>query len=113
MSAPRSPNLSSQSGFTISELVLVLVVVVGLITIAAVSISGLDDDSAARDCRSELRALKAASERFKAELGIYPPNFQALEDAHLLTPEDTPNWKVVTVDDASGPQYEPVGSRCA
>jgi len=113
MSAPRSPHCTSQAGFTISEFVLVLVVVVGLITVAVVSISGLDDDRAARDCRSELRTLKAASQRFKAELGIYPPSFQALEDAHLLTPADTPNWRVVTVDEAAGPRYEPVGSRCA
>ncbi|MFN8017450.1 MAG: prepilin-type N-terminal cleavage/methylation domain-containing protein [Acidimicrobiales bacterium] len=103
---------SSQAGFTISELVLVLVVLGGLITIAVVSLRGIDRESAKRECRTELRALKAQSERFKAELSIYPPNDQALQDAGYLDLGDTPNWRVVTIDDADGPSYQPVGDRC-
>ena len=103
---------AEQRGFTISELVLVLVVLGGLITVAVVSIRGMDEASATRECRTELRAIKAASERFKAELSIYPPDDQALQDAGYLDLADTPNWKVVTIDDADGPTYAPVGSRC-
>jgi len=102
-----------QRGFTIAELVLVLAVFAGLIFIAIVSINGIDDESAARDCRSELRALKAASERFKAELTIYPENDQKLQDAGYLDLDETPNWKVVTTTKDGEPSYVPVGSRCA
>lgn len=101
------------AGFTISELILVVVVVAALITIAVVSVSGIDDESAERECQSELRAIKAASEQFYAELNFYPPNDKALKDANLLQPSETPNWRVVTPDGATEPRYEPEGSRCA
>jgi prepilin-type N-terminal cleavage/methylation domain-containing protein len=102
-----------QRGFTISELVLVLVVVSALIAIAVVSVRGIDEDNAETECRTELRTLKAASEQFKAQLNIYPPDDQALEDANLLTLEETPNWKVVTTDAGADPSYLPEGDRCA
>lgn len=101
------------AGFTISEFVLVAVVVTALIAVALISVSGIDDDSAERECQTELRAIKAASEQFYAELNFYPPNDKALKDANLLTPEESPNWRVVTPDTESKPRYEPVGSRCA
>lgn len=101
-----------ERGFTIAELVLVLAVFAGLIFIAVVSVNGIDDESAARDCRSELRAIKAATERFYAEVGFYPPDDKALQDAGFLDQNETPNWKVVTFDDADGPTYKRVGSRC-
>ncbi len=90
-----------------------VVVIAALITIAVVSVSGIDDQSAARECQTELRAIKAASEQFYAELSFYPPNDQALQDANLLEPEESPNWRVVTIDGAGEPRYEPVGTRCA
>jgi Tfp pilus assembly protein PilE len=102
-----------ERGFTVSELVLVLVVVAALITIAVVSLAGIDDQSAERECQTELRAIKAASEQFYAELNFYPPNDKALKDANLLAPEDTPNWRVVTPTGATKPRYEPEGTRCA
>ena len=101
-----------QRGFTISELVLVLVVLGMLITIAVVSVRGIDDDNAETECRTELRALKAATEQFHATLTVYPPDDQALEDAAILDVEDSPNWKVVTTSEADGPSYQPEGDRC-
>ena len=113
MSAVRTNRVHSERGFTISELILVVVVVAALITIAVVSVGGIDDDSAERECQTELRAIKAASEQFYAELNFYPPNDKALKDANLLAPEESPNWRVVTPDGASKPRYEPEGTRCA
>ena len=109
----RTARLRSDEGFTISELVVVLVVVVALISVVVISVGGLDDDSAERECQTELRAIKAASEQFYAELNFYPPNDKALKDANLLAPEESPNYRVVTADGASKPRYEPVGTRCA
>lgn len=108
----RPTALADERGFTLSELALVLVVFVGLVTVAVVSVRGIDSRAAERECRTELRALKAATERFKAQLRIYPPDDQALLDAGVLALEDTPNWKVVTVDEEAGPEYVPVGNRC-
>jgi len=99
-------------GFTISELVLVVAVVSGLIFVAVWGVSGIGNESTERECRDELRAIKAASEQFYAELNFYPPNDKALKDANLLAPEETPNYRVVTPDGASKPRYEVEGSRC-
>jgi type II secretory pathway pseudopilin PulG len=98
-------------GFTISELVLVLVVFAGLVAVAVISLRAINEDNAAIECRDELRALKAASERFKAELTVYPPDDQALVDAGYLELVDTPNYDVVSTDGQS-PTYKPVGDRC-
>ena len=102
----------SSSGFTISELVAVLVVFAGLVFVVVISLNGIDDESASRECRDELRALKAQTERFYAELGFYPPDDQALKDAGFLDLDDTPNWKVVTYSAEDGPRYKRVGGRC-
>jgi Tfp pilus assembly protein PilE len=96
-----------------SEFVLVVVVVAALIAIVIVSLNGIDDQSASRECQTELRAIKAASEQFYAELNFYPPNDQALKDANLMELAESPNYRVVTPDGASKPTYEPVGTRCA
>lgn len=103
----------SQDGFTISELVLVLAVLAGLVAVVVWAVSGIDEEAAQRECRTELRELKAATEQFKAEAGFYPPDDRALDTSGLLAFSETPNWKVVTVDDAAGPRYEPQGDRCA
>lgn len=102
----------ADAGFTISEFVLVVAVFAGLLLIAVTSLSALDERSAERECRSELRALKAASERFKAELTVYPENDQKLQDAGYLDLGDTPNWKVVTETPDGDPTYVHVGDRC-
>lgn len=115
MSLPvrRTDARRSDQGFTISELLLVLVVFAALITIVVVSVSGIDDDSATRECQTELRAIKAASEQFYAELKFYPPNDQALKDANLMELSETPNYRVETRDGGKTPTYVVVGTRCA
>ena len=100
-------------GFTISELVLVLAVLAGLVAAITWGIRGMDDESAVRDCRTELRTLKAATEQYHAQLGRYPADDGALDEAGILGPSKTPHWRVVTTDQASGPRYVAVGSRCA
>ena len=103
----------SERGFVISEFVLVLVVVTALILVVVVSLNGIDDESATRECQTELRAIKAASEQFYAELNFYPPDDQALKDANLMELSESPNYRVVTPKGAKEPRYEPVGTRCA
>jgi type II secretory pathway pseudopilin PulG len=110
---PTPRALRSERGFAISELVLVLVVVAALIAVVVISLDGIDDQSAERECQTELRAIKAASEQFYAELNFYPPNDQALKDANLMELSESPNWRVVTEKGETEPTYEPVGSRCA
>lgn len=97
-----------QDGFTISELVLVLGVFAALIAIVIVSVGGIESGTSDRDCRTELRALKAATETFNATIGAYPPNDKALEDAGMLAESKSPNWDV-GVDADGQPDYRSVG----
>ena len=105
----------SQAGFTISELVLVLAVLAALLAAITWGIRGMDEDAATRDCRTELRTLKAAVQQYHAELGRYPSDDGALDEAGILARAETPNWKVVTEGegDAAEPSYLPEGDRCA
>lgn len=57
--------------------------------------------------------MKAATERFRAQLRAYPPNEQALLDAGVLTPDDLQLWEVVPTGDETEPEYRPVDGRCA
>lgn len=90
-----------------------LAVFAGLITITVVSLNGIGEESDARECRTELRTIKAAAEQFKAQAGFYPPDDESMELAEVIDRSETPNWKVVTTDEAQGPEYLPQGSRCA
>jgi type II secretory pathway pseudopilin PulG len=108
---PASRAHRSEGGFTISEVVAVLVVLAGLVWIITTSIAGLDDDEASRECRTELRTLKAATEQFRGKGGFYPENDQMLESAEILDRSETPNWRVVTGPDGD-PTFEPEGDRC-
>lgn len=103
----------TERGFTISEFVLVVAVVAALIGIAVWSISGLAEAGDERECRTQLRAIKAASERFQAELGVYPPDTATLLDSGFIDTDEAPDWDVRTDGDAGEPEYLPNGSRCA
>lgn len=102
----------SAAGFTISEFLVVMAVLGLLIGIVITSVNGINGESDERDCRTELRTLKAATEQFKAQAGFYPPDDTALEVAKVLDRSETPNWRVVTKDEKAGPVYLPQGDRC-
>jgi general secretion pathway protein G len=108
---PANLSRRTDAGFTISEVVAVLVVFAGLVWVIVTSVSGLDDDAAARECRSEMRTLKAAVEQFRGEGGFYPADDEMLESAGILDRAETPNWQVVTAG-GDEPSYEPEGDRC-
>jgi type II secretory pathway pseudopilin PulG len=105
--------IRSQGGFTISELVLVLAILAALVGVVVWAVGGIGEESDRRECRTELRELKAATEQFKAEAGFYPPDDKALDTSGLLAFDEVPDWKVVTKKDADGPRYLPEGTRCA
>ena len=64
MASARNSSLRQAGGFTISELVLILGILAGLIGVIAWSLSGIDGQLATRDCRSELVVLKAGVQQY-------------------------------------------------
>lgn len=114
MHRPASPTAprSTEQGFTLSEFIVVLLVFLGLIAIVVVSLRGIDNESADRDCRSELRAAKAAAERYRAERGDYPSDVAQLREAGFLASGEVTHY-AVTVDINGDIVYKAIGSRCA
>lgn len=104
--------LHGQGGFTLSELVLVAVFVVGLIWVAVVSVNGIRDDTREGRCQTELRTLKLATEQYFAENDAYPVNKNVLVDAKLVSAGDVENWSVSFEADATRPTYTAIGD-CA
>lgn len=89
-----------QRGVVISELILVLVVVAGLLAVIVYSVKGIRSDATSADCRTELRKLKVATEQYFAETGSYPFGTGALVDKGLLGADEVPNYRVEPSADA-------------
>ena len=100
-----------QDGFTISEFLVVMVVFIALIMIVVVSLRGIDKGSAERDCRSELRSVKAATQRYRAERGDYPADVGELREAGFLESGEVTHY-AVAVNGEGTVVFKPVGSRC-
>ena len=101
------------AGFVVAELVVVLAVTAVLVAVIVISINGIDRDAVQSDCLSQQRALRVATEQFKANVGFYPSDDGDLVSAGLIEASDITDWKVVTADQAAGPVFKPDGSRCA
>src|SRR5690606_1565073 len=59
------PGRSGEHGFTWSEFVLVVLFVVGLLTVAVLSVNGLRDDTRVTNCQNAKRALMTAAARYQ------------------------------------------------
>lgn len=101
-----------QGGFTLSEVILVAVFVVGLIWVAVVSVNGISDDTREGRCQTELRTLKLAAGQYFAENDAYPVNKSVLVDANLVAAGDIEDWSVTFEADATAPTYIATGD-CA
>ncbi len=84
-----------ESGFTISELVLVVVVLTGLVLIAITSVRGLRRSEDSTDCVSERRQVAVANEWFKGETGAYATSVRELEHANALKAKTVSHWELV------------------
>ena len=98
-----------EAGFTISELVLVVAVVVALLGIATVSLRGIRDHASDSECRTELRTLKVQTERYFAENAVYPPNVNALVAKQLVKADEIPDFELAGGGAGTPPSYEAIG----
>lgn len=98
-----------EAGFTWSEMILVVVCVVGLILIAVVSVNGIRDDTREGNCRDALRALKTASGQYQAANDAYPVNKDVLIDSGIVDEDEVEGWNVEFAAGAEEPTYVPTG----
>ncbi|WP_426574838.1 pilus assembly FimT family protein [Aquihabitans sp. McL0605] len=108
----RKHRSASTSGFTIAELVLVLVVFTGLVLVAVVSLRGIRSDRAATDCDTELRALKAASSQYEAQFGVAAPDLDALTKVGLHDVDSIDGWTYNPGAKGEDPTFEPARAEC-
>jgi len=108
-----TPRPRRSGGFALSELVLVLVVVGGLLLVAYTSTRNIRRETATSDCQTELRSLKLATEQFHAQSDTYPDDTRTLESAKLLKADEVKLWTVSFTAGDEGPTYTAVGITCA
>ena len=85
-----------RAGFTLVELLVVLVILMVIGTIAVQNFSGQEDKAKVKAARASFTTLENALERFKLDMGRYPTEEEGL--SVLITPPDD--------DDGSwGPKY--------
>ncbi len=89
-------NRNKKSGFTLVELLVVLVILMVIGTIAVQNFSGQEDKAKVKAARVSFATFENALERFKLDMGRYPAEEEGLA-ALITAPED---------DDGSwGPKY--------
>jgi Tfp pilus assembly protein PilE len=108
----RDPRWSDERGFTLSELLLVSVFVVGLVLVALSSARGIEAQNRHSNCQTELRNLKMAVAEFHAERTTYPASVAEVVSAGKADLDSVDSW---TIDAGGGdvqPTYRPVLGRC-
>jgi hypothetical protein len=108
--APRAGRgAPGERGVTISEFVLVTVLLLGLVWVATTNIGSIRSETAASNCQSELRTLKIATESYRAANDAYPADKDVLIDDGLVAADDIEHWSVSFTAAADEPVYEPEG----
>jgi Tfp pilus assembly protein PilE len=101
-----------QGGFTLSELLLVSVFVVGLVLIAVNSAHDIAADTRQSNCQTELRNLKMAVAEYHASRGTYPSTVADVLAAGTVEPGEVDSWSITGGGGAEPPTYRPDLARC-
>lgn len=89
----RSPRVSSvQSGFTLLELLVVLVILSLLAAVGTVQVSGYLGRAKSQTAELQIRELGVALDLFRIDLGRYPSGEEGL-DVLLSRPKNLDDWK--------------------
>lgn len=102
----------SEAGFTLSELLLVAVFVIGLVMVAISSARGIEAENRKSNCQTELRNLKMAVAEYHAERGTYPGSLAEVVSAGKAEMAAVDSWAIDTGGGTEPPDYRPVLGRC-
>jgi prepilin-type N-terminal cleavage/methylation domain-containing protein len=64
----------NESGFTLIELMIVIVILGVLAGIVIFAVGGITDTGNVAACKSDVKTVDVAVEAYKAKNGVYPPN---------------------------------------
>ena len=90
----KTNRFSSQSGFTLLEIMLVVVIIGMLITVAVVKLSGQSEKARLVATRNQIDSYKNALGIYELDNGLFPTTEQGLQ-ALITQPSGVtlPNWK--------------------
>ena len=103
------PRRRGESGFTVSELLLVAVFIVGLLVVALNSANGIVRDNRVSDCQTELRNLKLAVAQYEAAKGSFPTEVSVVVEAGFAEQNAVDGWKFAKGGGRTAPTYVPTG----
>jgi len=85
----RTERPTARAGFTLIEILLVVVIIGILVGIAVPRLSGRVEQSQVAAARSTLEAIGTALDLYELDNGRYPASLEAL----VTVPSDVPNWR--------------------
>jgi len=88
----KSVRINSRSGFTLLEIMLVVVIIGMLITVAVVKLSGQSEKARLIATRNQIDSYKNALGVYELDNGLFPTTEQGL-NALVTQPPNLPNWK--------------------
>jgi prepilin-type N-terminal cleavage/methylation domain-containing protein len=98
----------NQSGFTLTELLIVIVILGVLAGIVVFAVAGLTERGVKSACEADKRTVQTAVEAYHAQNGNYPTGgsnddrLQDLIDAELLRDKPSTDDYTITVADTTG-----------
>ena len=77
---PRPPARATQQGFSLIEIILVVVLIGGIVAFAASRILGGGDRAKVNLARAQVQTLAAKIDQYEMDTGALPPSLEALVD---------------------------------
>jgi general secretion pathway protein G len=88
----RKTNKRGSEGFTLVELLVVLVILMVIGTIAIGQFSGEEDKAKVKAAKSSFTSIQNALERFRLDMGRYPTEEEGLTVLMVPPEDDDGNW---------------------
>lgn len=102
---------SSDKGFTLTELLIVIVILGVLAGIVVFAVATLTDDSRSVACETDKRTIQAAVAAYRAEEGTWPANVAALATEGYIAEAPSTTDYTFTINSAVGvPNPGPAGT---
>lgn len=103
---------SRSGGFALSEFILVILLVTGLLIVITVSVGNIRDETSQSNCQSDLRTLKLATAQYLAQNDRYPESKTELVQSGLAESEQIDRWDIEGGGSTARPEYVAVEDEC-
>ncbi|WP_347862761.1 competence type IV pilus major pilin ComGC [Salimicrobium sp. PL1-032A] len=100
--------LKNDSGFTLVEMLVVLLIITVLLIIALPNITENNNAIRAKGCEAFMLTAEAQIESYFIENDAFPDSLETLKDDGYLKQDTCPNGTTLTYDNTTGEISEPV-----